>query len=134
MSLPKRKKNRLQGYDYSQNGAYFITVCVQDKKRILSKIIVGDGLPVPHLTVYGQIVEKCIQLINQKYPEVKIEKYVIMPNHIHILAEILHRNFRDGQPVPYDWQHGWLAEISNYKANKFNKKFCRRKGLAAFIL
>ena len=47
MSHPERKQNRLMGYDYSQNGAYFITVCVQNRAEILEKIV-GDGV-VPAL-------------------------------------------------------------------------------------
>lgn len=45
MVLPKRKSTRLKEYDYSQNGAYFITICTKDKKQYLGKIIVGDGVP-----------------------------------------------------------------------------------------
>ena len=48
MELAKRKPTRLKGYDYSQNGAYFITICTKDRKEILSRITVGDGvLDVP---------------------------------------------------------------------------------------
>ena len=48
MNLPKRKSNRLKGYDYSQNGVYFITVCTHNREMLLSEIIVGDGvLDVP---------------------------------------------------------------------------------------
>ncbi|MBQ2265996.1 MAG: hypothetical protein II342_01205 [Clostridia bacterium] len=43
MELPKREKNRLKNYDYSQEGAYFITICVKDRKPILSKVRVGTG-------------------------------------------------------------------------------------------
>ena len=43
MNLPKRKPTRLKGYDYSQNGAYFITICTNDKKCILGNIV-GQGL------------------------------------------------------------------------------------------
>ncbi len=44
MELKSRKPNRLENYDYSQNGAYFITICVKDRKPILSKIV-GTGVP-----------------------------------------------------------------------------------------
>lgn len=58
MELPKRKPNRLKNYDYSQSGAYFITICTQNRAAILANISVGDGLPVPLLTDKGLIVEK----------------------------------------------------------------------------
>lgn len=98
--LPKRKPNRLKNYDYSQNGLYFITICIQDKKHILSKIIVGDGSPVPQLTVYGQVVKKYIERLPEKFSGVRAEKYVIMPNHIHILVEIYNAPFGTGDPSP----------------------------------
>ena len=46
MELPQRTPNRLPDYDYNQNGAYFVTICTQDRKKILSDIV-GDGAPVP---------------------------------------------------------------------------------------
>ena len=57
MELQTRKPNRLKNYDYSQNGAYFITICVQDRKPILSQIIVGEGLapPVLKLSPFGDV-------------------------------------------------------------------------------
>ena len=47
MEQQNRKRNRLESYDYSQNGAYFITICTQDREPILSAIV-GDGKPVPY--------------------------------------------------------------------------------------
>jgi hypothetical protein len=44
METPNRKPNRIAGYDYSQSGAYFITICTQDRKKILSRISVGTPL------------------------------------------------------------------------------------------
>ena len=85
MELPKRKINRLADYDYNQNGAYFITICTQDRKPILSQIV-GDGSPVPKTA--GVIAEKTIMQITEKYPSVSVEKHVIMPDHIHILLRI----------------------------------------------
>lgn len=122
MELPKRKPNRLKGYDYSQNGGYFITVCVQDKKRILSRIIVGEGSPLPHLTVYGQITDKYVRLINKKYPAIQIVKYVIMPNHIHILAEIYNGPFGTGDPSPtIDKAIAWLKYQTTKEINLLRK-------------
>ena len=80
MKMPQRKPNRIEGYDYSQNGAYFVTVCTQDRKRILSDIVGGDAHIVPK--PYGQVVEKYIH----NAPE--IEKYVIMPDHIHMIIRL----------------------------------------------
>ncbi len=111
--LPKRKPNRLKNFDYSQNGAYFITICTKDKKNFLSRIVgktrlcstplgnyeksypspictptpVGEGLapPVSELTKCGEAVKQEIISIEQRFPSVKIDRYVIMPNHVHMI-------------------------------------------------
>ena len=90
MELQTRKPNRLKNYDYSQNGAYFITICVQDRKAILSQIIVGEGLapPVLKLLPFGECIKEQINNLEIRYENVKIDNYVIMPNHIHILMRI----------------------------------------------
>ena len=85
--LPKRKATRLKGYDYSTQGAYSITICVKDKKEILSRIIVGQGLaPAENqLTIYGKIATEQIEELENRYKGIKIDNYVVMPNHIHLL-------------------------------------------------
>ncbi|MBQ3040230.1 MAG: transposase [Clostridia bacterium] len=89
MELPKRKQNRLENFDYSSYGAYFITICTKNRRKILSSIV-GDGaydVPKTVLTEYGKIVEKYI-LSTEKIKNVFIEQYVIMPNHIHMIIFI----------------------------------------------
>ena len=82
--LPKRKPTRLKGFDYSKNGAYFITICTEHRKKILSSIV-GEGSPLPQLTACGKIAEHYIQLLSRQYPNFSVDHYVIMPNHIHLL-------------------------------------------------
>lgn len=94
MKLPQRKPNRLTDYDYSQNGAYFVTICTHDRKKILSKIV-GDGFPVPK--PIGLIAEEYIRKISEKYPTVSVDQYIIMPDHIHILLRI---DCGTGDPSP----------------------------------
>ena len=90
MELPKRKPTRLKGYDYSQSGAYFVTICTKDRKNLLSSISVGQGLAPAenHLTQYGDIAKEQLIALEHRYKHIKIDKYVIMPNHIHILISI----------------------------------------------
>ena len=90
MDLPNRKRTRLKGYDYSLPGAYFVTICTKDKKCILSHITVGQGLaPAENrLTMYGLIAKEQIELLENRYEGIKIDRYVIMPNHIHILLSV----------------------------------------------
>ena len=90
MDLPNRKPTRLKEYDYSSPGAYFITICVKDKKHILGKIVGGDAHIVPknELTPIGEIVDQEILKIESAYTNIHIDKYVIMPNHIHMIIRI----------------------------------------------
>ena len=90
MEYPTRKKNRLSNYDYSQNGAYFITICTENRKCILSTIVgaINDRPAYSQLSVAGEKVEEVIRGIPVHYPNVRLEKYVIMPNHVHLLLMI----------------------------------------------
>jgi len=107
MELQNRKPNRLKNYDYSNVGAYFITVCTKNREPFLSTIIVGDGSAVPQnkinarpqnktavpniiLTPLGQIVENHINMMSEKYPNTKIDAYIIMPDHVHMVLVINH--------------------------------------------
>ena len=81
MAQPVRKKNRLDSYDYSLNGAYFITICTEERRCLLSTVVgaILDRPAYVRLTEWGQYVEEAILRIPQCYPDVRLEKYVIMP-------------------------------------------------------
>lgn len=100
--FPKRKINRLKSWNYSNNGGYFITICTDNRKHILSKICVGDGFPVPHieLTDNGRTVKEQFEIMNALYEDIIVNHYVIMPNHIHFIVEITKRNGTSGRPSP----------------------------------
>ena len=85
MNLPKRKNIRLKDYDYSKDNAYFITICTHNRKNLFVGAI--HESPELQLNPFGQIVDKYINQLNTRF-DVKIDKYVIMPNHIHLLLHI----------------------------------------------
>ena len=121
-------KIRLSEYDYSASGAYFITVCVKDKQIRLSEIVetVGDGafdVPKVRLTDIGQIVEKNM-LSSERISGVKIEKYVIMPDHIHAIIvldseKFLRRQGTSKAPSPTN-------EMLPHIVSTF-KRFCNKE-------
>jgi len=95
--LPKRKQNRLKGYDYASSGAYFITVCAKDRKNIFwdksqlnfakeDSILPPDSV---RLSSYGKITEEAINAIPKHYPHIELLQYVVMPNHVHMVLLIL---------------------------------------------
>ena len=86
--LPVRKPNRLKDYDYSQNGYYFVTICVKDKHELLGQIDVGANCVRPCLSEQGGIVEKEIHVLSETYADVEVNKYVAMPNHLHMVIVI----------------------------------------------
>ena len=125
MDLPKRKPTRLPNFDYSTPGAYFITICTQDRKNLLGRIV-GDGFPVPKRA--GTVAENMILRIPQKYPCVVIDKYVVMPNHIHILLRI---NDVDGTGNPSPTL-GNIIGWYKYHATKAIHQCCNTSGTKIF--
>lgn len=90
MDLPKRKRNRLGNFNYSMPGAYFITICTQDRKNLLWDGV-GASIARPQdvvLSGCGMVVDTAIRHITRVYPSVVVDHYVIMPNHIHLLLRI----------------------------------------------
>ena len=122
--LPKRKQNRLQNFDYSTNGAYFITICTHNKECILSNIV-GEGLcalPKINLNPIGEEIEKSINYINDYYDNIKIVKHIIMPNHIHLLIEINNQTGGHGDPP----LQSIIGQLKSYTTNKYGKQLWQR--------
>ena len=88
--FPKRKRNRLENYDYSSCGAYFITVCTVERRNYFWKNVgaIIDRPQDVELSIYGQMVDQAIQKIPSAYPSLSLEGYVIMPNHVHLLVRV----------------------------------------------
>lgn len=84
-----RKQIRLKTYNYGQKGYYFITICTKDRKELLCKKNCDlKENKTFELSEIGKIVEDSIKNIEEIYKEVKVDDYVIMPNHIHLILNI----------------------------------------------
>ncbi len=111
MEFKYRKTTRLEIFDYNSVGAYFITICTQNKEHLLSEVkltSVGTGvLDGPQtskeifveLTEHGKIADKYINQLNDFYKNISVDDYIIMPNHIHLLINI-RENGPSRTPVP----------------------------------
>lgn len=91
MDLPKRKNIRLHNYHYSYNGAYFITICTKNKENLLWKNVGANCVrPLAQLPLskIGIVIENEIYKLNTVYENIKVDKYQIMPNHIHLIIFI----------------------------------------------
>jgi REP element-mobilizing transposase RayT len=86
--LHHRRTIRLQGYDYSQSGMYFVTICCQNRQCVFGEIENGEMM----LNENGEIV--CEELVKSAEirNEIEIREYVVMPNHVHVIAEIVGAN------------------------------------------
>ena len=85
-----RRLNRLGGYDYAQEGYYFVTVCVKERVEWFGNI--EDGKMI--LNEYGKIVKQQWGWLVQHYPYLASDEYVIMPNHVHGIV-VIERNGHD---------------------------------------
>jgi len=84
----RRKSNRLENYDYSNDGAYFITICTKDHEKLFDNISVGAESCRPQLSEIGVLVEPEIMRLSHTYENVSVDSYVIMPNHVHMIITI----------------------------------------------
>ena len=102
----KRKPTRLTGHDYSQGGVYFLTICAKNREAVFGRIHVPDGsvgggvldAPQNALSEYGIAVERQLHEMAGAYGYISLLKYVIMPNHIHLLVHL--QNGPSGTPAP----------------------------------
>ena len=80
----QRRSIRLKDYDYSQAGAYFVTMCTYNKECILGKVVNGEMV----LNEYGNVVEEEWLRTTEIRPNVELDEFIIMPNHIHGIVVI----------------------------------------------
>ena len=91
MEAPHRKSPRLKGYDYSQPGAYFVTICTRERACILGEIVDGKMKP----SAVGMIVVSCWEEIPRHFASTRLSTYQMMPNHVHGIVEITGRRTRE---------------------------------------
>ncbi len=80
-----RKSIRLRDHDYSQEGAYYVTVCTNNRKCMFGNVV--DGKMV--LNECGRIADKCWGEIPEHFPYVALDEHIIMPNHVHGIINIV---------------------------------------------
>lgn len=89
-----KKQYRYKGYDYSQNGCYFVTICTKNREIFFGDIVGTQNLAFLRdfaflrATEIGKIAEKFWREIPDHFPFVKLDKFVIMPNHVHGIIQI----------------------------------------------
>jgi putative transposase len=124
LPIHPRHNMRLQGYDYSQPGAYFITIVTHHRESLFGQVVNGEL----HLNRFGKIIQNDLNGLSSHYQNVNLEAFVIMPNHIHAIVIIYDR--RGGSPRTGESKGSIIIENSNivcdagktrpYMANSLN--------------
>ena len=118
-----RKTLRLPTYDYSENGAYFLTICTQDKRCLF-----WNG-PEAILNAGGRMVGIWIEKLPEKYPGVWVDSYAIMPNHVHILLHF--QNTQAKLQAVMDWfktmtTNAYIRMVKEGNVPSFDKRVWQR--------
>ena len=83
--LPYRKSIRLKNYDYSSNGYYFVTICTQNREKLFGEIVGATLCGRPNNP--DKLIVKWLLELENKFKGVKIDEYIVMPNHIHFIIK-----------------------------------------------
>ncbi len=104
MILPNRHSIRLKNYNYSSNGAYFVTICTKDRTLLFGSVGVVRAQPSIILNGNGKVVESIIESL-PKHHQVDLGPYQIMPNHVHLILFL--NNNREGiaRNAPTEFGH-----------------------------
>ena len=105
-SIHHRRSIRLRGYDYSREGAYYVTVCTREKKCLFGNIIGKKML----LNDAGKMIRSVWQGIPDRFPNIDLDEFIVMPNHIHAVFVINQQDMCRGEPCvrPHNRQNGTL--------------------------
>lgn len=128
MTLPQkshsnRRSPRLQEYDYAQNGAYFVTICIQNRVCLFAE---PDTL---QLSPAGKMVELVWQQLPTQFPTIELDAFVVMPNHLHGIIVLTQRDL--GLPDVMQWfksltTHEYIKGVKSSHWPAFEGKLWQR--------
>lgn len=93
-----RKSTRLPGYDYSQAGAYYVTIVTHQRNCLFGEVVNGEMV----LNDFGKIADECWRAIPDHFPVVELGAYMVMPNHVHGIIVITDNGRGAAMLRPYD--------------------------------
>ena len=141
-----RRSIRLKEYDYSQSGAYFITICTLNRARLFGEINHGEMV----LNEAGKMITKWYYELKNKFPDIQCDQFICMPNHIHFIVINVGADLRvcpdhepnesanktgehTGSPLPkiVQWfktmtTNEYIKHVKNYHWQPFNNKLWQR--------
>lgn len=115
-AIHHRRSIRLKGYDYTQAGLYFITICTQDRERLFGKIVNRKMI----LSDAGLMVETVWNEIPQYYIDFDIHAFIVMPDHIHGIIEKKSIQYPDVRAIPRDCPNSKLNDCPKSDNSQIN--------------
>ncbi len=101
MEMPKRKSIRLKDYDYSQNGAYFVTICTHNRECLFGDIVGADSISARTCdSISARMIDEIFVKTINEHKHVFCTKYVIMPNHFHAIIVIERADIESAPTLP----------------------------------
>ena len=140
-----RQNLRLQDFDYSSEGAYFITICTKNRENFFGEIVCRERTSSLHKnnsnflkpTKIGKVLEKYWQEIPRHYPNVRLDEFCVMPNHFHGILFLEKENLMRNENIrslQTDWNGAKSGTISaiirGFKIGV--TKFARKNGMEKF--
>jgi len=118
--MRERKRTRLENYDYSKNGYYFITICAENREEWFGKVEKEEMI----LNQYGKIVNQCWDDLPSHYLNCSLDTFVIVPNHIHGIIVILNNNTVGNglKPVPTHGLSEMIRGFKTFSSRKINEE------------
>ncbi len=107
-NLPNRHSIRLYDYDYSSQGAYFVTICTHQRQHLFGKIV-DETM---NRNAWGNVARDYWQFIPDHFSHVKLDAFVVMPNHVHGILFIM----QDANPNGNSRKGGLGAIVGSYKS------------------
>jgi REP element-mobilizing transposase RayT len=107
-AIHHRRSIRIKQYDYSQVGAYFVTICTYNREGLFGDIVDGEI----RLNEWGHVVEDCWEWLDKQYAYVDLDTWIIMLNHLHGIIVITDDKYSRGVGEPPIRQN-WQAEHAN---------------------
>ena len=109
MTFYSRKSPRIPNYDYSTENYYFITICTYEKRCIFGN--------TSELNLFGKIAREQICELSSHYESVKVDKYVVMPNHIHLILVLENGNADKAEQIIAQYKSGVSRQIHKIAPN-----------------
>jgi REP-associated tyrosine transposase len=126
-NVHRRRSVRLKGYDYPSAGVYFVTICTHERLCVLGTVENG----VVELTDAGRIVQQTILSLADRFAGLKIDAFVVMPNHVHLAVGLVGAQFIAPEPRTASGQPPSLGEVvCSFKAA--STRLIRVAGFEAF--